>query len=131
MTTDNIEYDQKKQNFKTYNRILHQSTCIRDAKNLYYSNTFTNQKNDMKKMCGTINEALNRGKQKSDFPTSFTMNCRELTDSLEIANEFNIFFLANVSTNSSFADAAGVDTHCEDFTYSDYLNNPTVTLNLT
>ena len=91
-TTYNIEYKQKKQNFKTYNRILHQSTCIRDAINLYYSNTFTNQKNDMKKMCGTINEALNRGKQRSDFPTSFTMNCRELTDSLEIANEFNIFF---------------------------------------
>ena len=63
--------------------------------------------------------------QKTDFPSSFTMNGRELTDSLEIANEFNIFF-ANVGINSSVADATGVDTHCEDFTYSDYLNNPTV-----
>ena len=76
-------------------------------------------------MWGTINEALNRGKQKTDFPSSFTMNGRELTDSLEIANEFNIFF-ANVGVNSSVADATGVDTHCEDFTYIDYLNNPTV-----
>ena len=36
------------------------------------------------------------------------MNGRELTDSLEIANEFNIFF-ANVGVNSSVADATGVD----------------------
>ena len=122
-TSDNFEFEQKKQNFKTYDRIVNQ--YIRDAKNLYYFNTFTNQKNDMKKMWGTINEALNRGKQKTDFPSSFTMNGRELTDSLEIANEFNIFF-ANVGVNSSVADATGVDTHCEDFTYSDYLNNPTV-----
>ena len=43
-------------------------------------------------MWETINEALNRGKLKSDFPSSFTMNGRELTDSLEIANEFNILF---------------------------------------
>ena len=42
-------------------------------------------------MWGTINEALNRGKQKPDFTSSFTINGRELTDSLEIANEFNIF----------------------------------------
>ena len=34
--------------------------------------------------------------------------------------------MANVGINSSVADATGVDTHCEDFTYSDYLNNPTV-----
>ena len=76
-------------------------------------------------MWGTINEALNSGKKKTDFPSSFTMNGRELTDSLEIANEFSIFF-ANVGINSSVADATGVDSQCEDFTYSDYLNNPTV-----
>ena len=90
-TSDNFEYEQKKQNFKTYDLIVNQ--CIRDAKNLYYFNTFTNhQKNDLKKMWGTINEALNKGKHKTDFPSSFTMNGRELTDSLETANEFNIFF---------------------------------------
>ena len=44
-TSDNFEYEQKK-NFKTYDRIVNQ--CIRDAKNLYYFNTFTNQKNDIK-----------------------------------------------------------------------------------
>ena len=31
-TFDNIEYEQKKQNFKTYDRIVYQ--CIRDVKNL-------------------------------------------------------------------------------------------------
>ena len=44
-------------------------------------------------MWGTINKALNRGKQKSDFPSLFTMNGRELTDSLVIVNEFDIFLL--------------------------------------
>ena len=36
------------------------------------------------------------------------------------------FIFANVGINSSVTDAPGVDTYCEDFTYSDYLNNPTV-----
>ena len=45
-TSDNIDYEQKKQNFKTCDRIVNQS--IRDAKNLYYFKTFTNQKNNIK-----------------------------------------------------------------------------------
>ena len=47
-TFNNIEYEQTKQNFKTYDRIVNQCTSISDAKNFYYFNTFTNQKNDIK-----------------------------------------------------------------------------------
>ena len=37
-TTDNVEYERKKVNFKTY---AYCESNIRDAKNLYYFNTFT------------------------------------------------------------------------------------------
>ena len=88
-TSDNVEYERKKVNFKTYDRIVNQN--IRDAKNLYYFNTFTEQKNDMKQTWGIINETLNKGKQISDFPSAFTLGSRTITDSHEIANEFNTF----------------------------------------
>ena len=65
-TSDNVEYERKKVNFKTYDRIVNRN--IRDAKNLYYFNTFTERKNDMKQTWGIINETLNKGKQRSDFP---------------------------------------------------------------
>ena len=89
-TSDNVEYERKKVNFKTYDRIVNQN--IRDAKNLYYFNTFTERKNDMKQTWGIINETLNKGKQRSDFPSAFKLGSRTITDSREIANEFNTFF---------------------------------------
>ena len=64
---------------------------IRDANNLYYFNTFTERKNDMKQTWGIINETLNKGKQGSNFPSAFTLGSRTITDSREIANEFNTF----------------------------------------
>ena len=73
---------------------------IRDAKNLYYFNTVTKRKNDMKQTWGIINETLNKGKQGSNFPSAFTLGSRTITDSREVANEFNTFF-ANVGAISS------------------------------
>ena len=64
---------------------------IRDAKNLYYLNTFTERKNDMKQTWGII-ETLKKGKQRSDFPSAFTLGSRTTPDSREITNEFNTFF---------------------------------------
>ena len=45
-TADNVELERKKVNFNTYDRIVKQN--IRDAKILYYFNTFTERKNDIK-----------------------------------------------------------------------------------
>ena len=53
-TTDNILYEIKKINFKTFEKIVNNE--ITAAKSLYYFNTFTAQKNDMKKTWSTINE---------------------------------------------------------------------------
>ena len=93
---------------------------IRDAKNLYYFNTFTERKNDMKQTWGIINETLNKGKQGSNFPSAFTLGSRTITDSREIANEFNTFF-ANVGAISS----TNVDTFSDNNRHNDYLNSPT------
>ena len=64
---------------------------------------------------------MNKGKQRNDFPSVFTLGSRTITDSREIANEFNTFF-ANVGTISS----TNVDTHSDNIGYNDYLNSPTV-----
>ena len=65
---------------------------VRDAKNHYYFNTFTERKNDMKQTWGIIIETLNKGKLRNDFPSAFTLGSRTITDSREIANEFKTCF---------------------------------------
>ena len=73
-TINNEEYDNKKVNFKTYDRIV--SDGIQNAKHQYYVNTFVSHKNDMKKTWKTIDETLNRGKIKLIFLVnlSWTIN---------------------------------------------------------
>ena len=63
---------------------------------------------------------MNKGKQRNDFPSAFTLGSRTITDSREIANEFNTFF-ANVAAISS----TNVDTHSDNNGHNDYLNSPT------
>ena len=49
---------------------------IRAAKREYYFKTFTSQKNDIKKTWKTIDETLNRRKNKSKFSSEFIVNNR-------------------------------------------------------
>ena len=53
---------------------------------------FTSHKNNMKKTWKTIDETLNRGKSKTQFPNEFTIDNKSITDHKEIADQFNIFF---------------------------------------
>ena len=39
-----------------------------------------------------INETLNRGKSRTQFPNKFTIDNKSITDHKEIADQFNIFF---------------------------------------
>ena len=80
----------KLKNFKTFERIV--KDTIRASKREYYFKTFTAQKNDMKKTRKTIDETLNRRKNKSKFPSEFIVNNRSIADHKEIADQFNIFF---------------------------------------
>ena len=49
-------------------------------------------KHDMKKTWAVISETLNKNKKRKDEPLTFKCNGRDLSDDIEIANEFNRFF---------------------------------------
>ena len=117
-TNNDVEYEVKKVNFKTFQKIVKDN--IRAAKREYYFKTFTSQKNDIKKTWKTIDETLNRRKNKSKFPSEFIVNNRSIADQKEIADQFNIFF-SNIG--STLSDSIEIDDSTLDFT--DYLNNPT------
>ena len=117
-TNNDVENEVKKINFKTFEKIVKDN--IRAAKREYYFKTFTSQKNDIKKTWKTIDETLNRRKNKSKFPSEFIVNNRSIADQKEIADQFNIFFSNIGSTLSDSIEIAGSTL---DFT--DYLNNPT------
>ena len=74
----------------------------------------------MKKTWKTIDETLNRRKNKSKFPSEFIVNNRSIADQKEIADQFNIFF---PSIGSTLSDSIEIADSTLDFT--DYLNNPT------
>ena len=117
-TNNNVEYEVKKINFKTFERIVKEN--IRAAKREYYFKTFTAQKNDMKQTLKTINETLNRKRNKSRFPSGFIINNRSIADHKEIADQFNIFF-SNIGSNLSHS----IEIVDNTLDFTDYLNNPT------
>ena len=73
-TTDNNEYRIKQVNFKTYERIL--KNMIEESKQKYYFDTFSAQKNDIKKTWATIDEKLNRKKTQPIFQKNFYIKKR-------------------------------------------------------
>ena len=54
---------------------------------------FGEQRGDMKKKWATINETLNRSKNRTAFSSNFMINNLSVEDPQEIANHFNIFFI--------------------------------------
>ena len=88
-TSNNEEYETKKINFKTFDKIVTEE--IKNAKHQYYFDTFTSHKNNIKKTWKTIDETLNRGKRRTQFPNEFTIDNKSITDHKEIADNFNIF----------------------------------------
>ena len=86
-STNNVnEYSKKKINFQTFEKIVDQN--IIDAKYFYYHNIFLEQRGDMKKTWATINETLNRSKNRTAFPSNFMINNLSVEDPQEIANHF-------------------------------------------
>ena len=107
-TVNDEEYENKKVNFKTYDRIV--SDGIQNAKHQYYFNTFISHKNNMKKTWKTIDETLNRGKNKTNFPSEFIVDQKIIADHKEIADNFNVFF-ANIGAKLSAGNKAIVLNH--------------------
>ena len=89
-TNNDIEYETKKINFKTFERIVKEN--IKEAKRDYYFKTFTAHKNDLRKIWRTIDDTLNKKSNTSKFPSKSIVNNRTVTDHKKIADEFNIFF---------------------------------------
>ena len=80
-----------KTNLTTYNRILKQS--IRRAKQIYYQKCFTKYKHDMKKTWSTIKAIFNKSNSQTDLPTYFQQDGVKISNSTDIANGFNDFFV--------------------------------------
>ena len=66
-TSNNDEYENKKNNFKTYDKLVTEEIKKRKA-SVYCFNTFTSHKNNIKKAWKNTKETLNRGKSKTQFP---------------------------------------------------------------
>ena len=105
------DYEVMRINLKTYNRILKAS--LRAAKQHYFAFTFAKYKSDIKNTWKTINEALsgNRPSEKQSLPISLTIENTEITKDLDIANQFNTFFInigANLAKNIEYQ---GIKNH--------------------
>ena len=74
----------------------------------------------MKKTWLTINDTLNRSKNKSDLLNEFLVGNNTITDPKEIANSFNAFF-STIGTNLS-SNLNNINTNLK---FTDDLNNPT------
>ena len=90
-TNNDFEYELKKINFKTYERIVKEN--IKVAKREYYCKTFAAQRNDMRKTWRTINDTLNSKSNKSKFPTKFIVNNKTITDHKEMQTNSIFSFL--------------------------------------
>ena len=111
---NSLHYDTLKLNLKTYNMILRKS--IISAKQMYYESRFNRIGNDIRRTWKTINEILTKNQTKNKFPTVFNDNGSMITDKVNIANKFNVFF-----TNIGEKIAKGIN-YDGNKTYGHYLN---------
>ena len=111
---NSLHYDTLKLNLKTYNLILRKS--IISAKQMYYESRFNRIGNDIRCTWKTINEILTKNQTKNKCPTVFNDNGSMITDKVNIANKFNVFF-----TNIGDKIAKGIN-YDGNKTYGHYLN---------
>lgn len=89
-------YDPLKINLNTYNKILKKS--IREAKKLYYTEAFEKHKQDLKTTWKLISEIITKSSNKRPAFDKIILNGKIYTDKIDIANQFNNFFI-NVGPN--------------------------------
>ena len=117
-SVNHINYEQIKQRFKSYEKIVKKD--IKEAKQRYFDQIFTAYKNDMKKTWKTINETLNRNKKNSNVASILYHNGNVLSNAIDTANAFNVYF-ANIGKNL----ASEIEQNITDNTdYTQYLSTP-------
>ena len=117
-SVDHINYEQIKQRFKSYEKIVKKD--IKEAKQRYFDQIFTAYKNDMKKTWKTINETLNRNKKNSNVASIFYHNGNVLSNAKDIANAFNIYF-ANIGKNLASEIEQNITDNAD---YTQYVRTP-------
>ena len=83
---------------------------------MYYELRFNRIGNDIRRTWKTINEILTKNQTKNKFPTVFNDNGSMITDKVNIANKFNVFF-----TNIGEKIAKGIN-YDGNKNYRHYLN---------
>ena len=117
-SVDHINYEQIKQRFKSYEKIVKKN--IKEAKQRYFDQIFTAYKNDMKKTWKTINETLNRNKKNSNVASIFYHNGNVLSNAKDIANAFNVYF-ANIGKNLASEIEQNITDNAD---YTQYVSTP-------
>ena len=113
----NVEaFERLKTRFNRFHNILRQS--IKEAKQIYYLQSFEKFKHDIKKTWSIIDETLHRIRKKS-LPRLFSHNGRLLIEPVEIANAFNRYF---IDIGPSLANHIHTNHN-----YKEYLRNPSKT----
>ena len=117
-SVDHINYEQIKQRFKSYEKIVKKD--IKEAKQRYFDQIFTAYKNDMKKTWKTVNETLNRNKKNSNVASIFYHNGNVLSNAKDIANAFNVYF-ANIGKNLASEIEQNITDNAD---YTQYVSTP-------
>ena len=84
-------YGIAKQNLTVYSKILKKT--IREAKIEYYNGEFNKHKSDMRKMWNNISEIICKSKNKPNGVKAILSGGSILTQSVDMANKFNNFFI--------------------------------------
>ena len=113
----NLDYEKVKLNFKSYEKKFLKG--IEKAKRDYFDRVFLAYKCDMKRTWQVISETLNINKSNHDMPSLFTHEGRDIADSLEIADAFNVYF-ANIGKNL----LSHIDQNNVNADYKQYLSSP-------
>ena len=113
------DHEQIKLRFKNYEKEVR--NAIQETKKRYFNRIFTAYKCDIKKTWLVINDTLSRNKNKCDLPATFNYNGLVLSDPIEIANSFNVYF---ASIGDKLASEIKTPTN-KNINFTSYLKNPT------
>ena len=97
LTTQTPEYSELSNNLRIYNSILKKN--IRLAKSEYYTKKFDEYKFNIRRTWSTINDVLNKNKNRDSFPNFFMINGNKTNSKQEIASSFSFF--ANIGKHLS------------------------------
>ena len=87
--------NQNHERYKQYRNRL--TNIIRTSKRMHYSQELESAEGDFKSTWKVINKIINKGKPQNNIH-SINHNNQELTNSSEITNAFNSFFLPSAQT---------------------------------